>query len=419
MKTLYEAFADAEGYGNATGTFGIEIETESRSPFSYPYLNYWNIVDDGSLRDFGAEFVLKTPLSQFDLQDALEEFKNKTSNIQFIQNSLTTSVHVHVNMLHESLKTLINFICIYYMFEQTLLSYSGASRTSNLFCLSLKDADSHFESLLQFIEKLDDESNNSLYAIEQDCKYSSLNLGAIKRFGSLEIRCFRGTTDTDVIKDWVAILNDMLIYSKQEHVTPVTMLQSISKLGDDFFFEVFKETKVDLAPNYNSEEFFSALHYVSTISDLCQDWEHFSEVLEVDIQSAKFQELLAEIVDRFYVSNFEELSKSLQDNLLNLSCLEFYKLYGKTPRKSKQDKKKRQQSKVKAIKTLTVDPLGQKMAESFDSGALENTSSAPPELNLEYAYNTFTLESSEEEAPNPLGATQAEIRNWFNETQED
>src|SRR5690242_2495326 len=121
------------GYKNYPRSIGLEIETETKEPYDIPRFSFWAVHADGSLRDFGQEYVLVQPLAIEQIPLALDEFKDKTKGIKFIQDSLTTSVHVHLNFLDQSFQTLGNFLILYTMFENLLIRYSGEDRLSNLF----------------------------------------------------------------------------------------------------------------------------------------------------------------------------------------------------------------------------------------------------------------------------------------------
>lgn len=224
------------------GEYGIEIEAETKEPYIVPKFKFWSVKKDSSLRDFGQEYILNAPVRyDYELDIALGEFRDKTSGIPFIQNSISTSVHVHWNILNEKWKTLGNFCTLYTLYENLLIEYSGEFRRNNLFCLPLRSA----PLIPKYIEEMFRSVNKKSYAgcfFEPELvKYAALNLSTIQRFGSLEMRSFRGTTDINVIKDWITIIHDIVKFSRQD-ITPCSILDIYKDNEDGLFRDVFAES---------------------------------------------------------------------------------------------------------------------------------------------------------------------------------
>lgn len=100
-------------------------------------MKFWFAQIDPSLRGkFNQEYTLKQPVRfQGELDSALNEFQESTKNIKFIKNSITSSVHVHLNFLNSTFREMGNFITAYALTENLLSNYAGENRKSNLFCL--------------------------------------------------------------------------------------------------------------------------------------------------------------------------------------------------------------------------------------------------------------------------------------------
>lgn len=209
-----------------SGEVGIEIETETKAEYIIPQMTFWNSERDGSLRDFGIEYILRSPVSRGkELKSALDEFKEKTSLLNFIQDSVTTSVHVHVNFLNDTWLTLANFMTTYYLLENLLIRFSGPDRLSNLFCLPICDAEGELEVIKAFIKNIDKKSYKNLQLPLDYYKYAALNLCNLTRLGTLEVRSMRGVTDTKVITDWVNILMAIKDFAKQDGLVPFEILE--------------------------------------------------------------------------------------------------------------------------------------------------------------------------------------------------
>ena len=115
--------------------FGIEIEVENVHP-NQPaeVLYYWNVTEDGTLRNNGREFITH-PLRLEQIPAALEEF-NKFINpdCEFTER---TSVHIHMNVRDLCIEEIFNTILIYLACEKVLFRWVGHKRDNNPFCIPL------------------------------------------------------------------------------------------------------------------------------------------------------------------------------------------------------------------------------------------------------------------------------------------
>lgn len=246
------------------GTFGIEIETEAKSyEFCYPKdflkskliptplgdksgyqllrMPYWEGHEDGSLRDFGVEYVLKEPLSFDETLRALEEFRRETAVVKFSQGGAGTSVHVHINVGKETFLTLGNFLTLYTLFENILVEFSGPQRRSNLFALPTRCAERTFKNIIRMFQGVEKGDGYACSFNIEHVKYAALNLAPLCYFGSVEIRSFRGSTDADEIAEWIRILNRLIEYAKIPALTPKIIILEWRDRGPEFFDDVFGE----------------------------------------------------------------------------------------------------------------------------------------------------------------------------------
>lgn len=257
---LYNTLGVHCSWKSKPGLFGIEIETEVKSAGKYPQgflldgglnargLQVWDTPmkdwvgnSDGSLRNFGVEFILKEPLSLEATIKALNDFGDQTKDVEFLKDQPSTSVHVHVNMGNETLLTLANFLTVWSLFENLLLEFSGESRRSNLFASGIRTAEGVIYVYQQLFTAIDSGHAGQMMFSESHVKYSALNVATLSRFGSVEARCFRGTTDIDEIIEWIQILNKIYEFSKQPGLTPSDFLSSYRTVGDEILTDVFGE----------------------------------------------------------------------------------------------------------------------------------------------------------------------------------
>jgi len=179
-----------------SGLIGLELEVEG-SNLAMVSGRDWQTISDGSLRDGGLEYVTNGPKSLIALENCLEQWAFSMRNSR-IYESDRTSVHTHVNMLDKSVGYVTKGLTAYYLLENALIRYCGPSRVGNLFCTTLGNSPSqltHYKALCG--------SSDSFNPV----KYSAMNLGALSKFGSVEMRGMRGEYDTDHLIEWCSNLS--------------------------------------------------------------------------------------------------------------------------------------------------------------------------------------------------------------------
>ena len=275
------------------GLFGIEVETEVASEGEYPKdflvaggssdghnayktpLKNWKAVVDGSLRDFGVEFVLNGPKSLADTRAALDEFKDKLGGVNFIQKSPSTSVHVHINMMDLTMTQIVNFVMLYSYFENVLIEYSGPTRRSNLFALPLRNCDKSLSAFIRSVIGFNGGACDCFPTDEQEWKYSSLNFCPLMKHGSFEIRLFRGTTDVDLIWNWVNILNKL--YDACKFADPAYWIETMRVSRESLLETIFQEYSPQLMFQSYPEMINKNIIYPVLISSSIKDWSRFED----------------------------------------------------------------------------------------------------------------------------------------------
>ena len=254
---------------NLSGEVGIEIETETLEAYSKRNMKFWNQVEDGSLRNFGQEYVLKVPVSRGkELTAALEEFSDKTKGLNFIQDSISTSVHVHINFLQDRWITLVNFLVLYDLFENLLIRFSGPDRLANLFALPIKDAQEEIETQVQLVKNINNLNYKKTVLSIDSYKYAALNLCNLWKLGTLEVRSHRGVTDTEVISSWVHLLMKIKDFASQD-ILPHQILELYKEQDSEIVYSVFGD-KVSLV-NYPDKKSLmdTNLWFASRVATAC------------------------------------------------------------------------------------------------------------------------------------------------------
>lgn len=339
-------------YKKYDGEIGLEIETETKSSEAYPTgflvedgrgrwtapsLKFWDVHVDGSLRDFGLEYVLKQPVKyEKELPAALDEFRDKTSKVKFIKDSVSTSVHVHLNMLNESFKTLGNFFTLYSMFENLLIRYSGPDRLSNLFCLPICDAEQTYMNMRSMMQQVQAKNYKNILYSEGNVKYAACNLSAFNAYGSIEIRSFRGETDTKQIYDWVSILYKILEYSRKD-ISPKEIMVSWKDREKKFLDDVFQEYRKHLSHKEEMELIDRNLWYAASIAYSVKDWNALDAEIKIPEFKPKQKELDLAAGNLFGLA-WINLDNAQQEYVINYLRRDYEKKYfNNTKKKSPLD----------------------------------------------------------------------------------
>jgi len=196
---------DILSLNTVAGDLGIEIEMEGARPFpdgqSVEDAN-WRCEADGSLRGYSMEYIVAEPIKAGQvgaqlqsLRDILTEAKVKPVY------SFRAGVHVHINVQDMTPHQLGSFAALYYCLEAPLVKYCGERREGNLFCLRNEDA----EFALFTLENALRSGDLALLGTDM-LRYSSMNLRAVTRYGSLEFRAMETQPDLSKIEEWCAML---------------------------------------------------------------------------------------------------------------------------------------------------------------------------------------------------------------------
>lgn len=251
-----------------TDEIGIEIEVEGQNlPTDIQF--YWVVHHDGSLRGESAEYVLKEPIKRKNVLSFLEYLKGKLRN-SVIHDSIRTSVHVHINMAEKTILQVYVILVVYFILENLIVELAGKNRVGNLFCLRLKDAEYLLDQLILAAQK----DSYKVFGNEQTLRYAAVNVCALSKFNSLEFRAMRGTTDPEVISEWVDILLSVVDHSIEFYKTPLEVIQDFSAVGPGAFAEKILGVHLNKFKDYNIHKvLWSGIRLVQSLA-YCTDWTY-------------------------------------------------------------------------------------------------------------------------------------------------
>lgn len=238
MDPFTSPLRDLLGLRRTTGDVGFEVEVEYPSA-ALPQIvssfvqesmsqenHAWNVSEDGSLRH-GLELVSRRPVQ-------MKHVPNHLSNLQAIINrtterpiwSIRTSSHIHINVQNRSFSDIFRACTFFWLVEDYLIQSQGKARIGNLFCLRNSDARSLSLNFLRDFRALENYTRNDfrrMPSVASNARYSSLNLAALGKFGSLEFRFLRGMFDTEELSFWARLFYNLVQNSPE--VDPKTVLR--------------------------------------------------------------------------------------------------------------------------------------------------------------------------------------------------
>lgn len=244
-QTVITAF----GLNKTEGDIALELEVEGRN---LPSINtkLWTTHTDGSLKLGGMEYVHNGPKMLDEVYESLKNFEDRlVKKESTVYESERTSVHAHLNMQDKTIKQVLQAATAYYMLEPALMNLAGEKRKGNLFCLTMEAA----PKIVDFMKAL---ANGSAIGINTDqYRYASLNFGALKKFGSLEVRTMRGFYDPDYLTLWSKGLRSLFDKAGSEFKSPVEVLDSwYGRTKDEFLSQFFEGDFIDEIKKHDWED---------------------------------------------------------------------------------------------------------------------------------------------------------------------
>jgi hypothetical protein len=210
--------------------YGLEIEVEGENlPTSVS--SFWRVERDDSLKTEEAwEYVTKKPHHLLDMSVRLDELQRAYNNCNsVVYDSVRAGVHVHMNVQDWNIKQLLTFAICYYGLEDVLMKWCGENREGNLFTLRTKDAEFVLFKLVETLQQ------RNLNVLNTDViRYASLNFLSLFKYGTVEFRGMRGTSDLGEIYRWMCIIDELRTNSLT-YDSPVDVVNGMSGDGEEGF----------------------------------------------------------------------------------------------------------------------------------------------------------------------------------------
>lgn len=234
------------------GIFGVEIEGEFQDRPLLINNREWTTKNDSSLRGYAAEYVFKKPLDN--ISKPLRYIEKAIKDGPKVEESIRTSVHVHLNVQQENPFDIHRFMTVYWLCENSLLKFCEDHRQSNLFCLPVRKA----ETPVRMMKKDYEDNYYNLHGCQTDAvRYAGCNLASINKFGSLEFRALEGTFDSNRINMWAQ--NFKWLYNKSKsYKHPADVMDRCFQMdGEDFIKANFHPSMYEQLRGFNHNELVS------------------------------------------------------------------------------------------------------------------------------------------------------------------
>lgn len=229
---------------------GVEVEVEGVEGSSKKKPPHgWTAVNDGSLRNNGAEF-LSCPIEPEAVRSMLAALllTLRYGQEEVPDFSWRTSIHVHLNVRQYTVAQVATLVLAYLVFEEAIFAFVGEDRKRGNFCVPLFET--HFGPKLRdfFAGKLLIESLSDVWN-----KYSALNLipvtgtthGEKHEFtakGTVEFRHMGGTKELGKLINWFNIILSLAQYcqnvsftSLKKQVLAIKTPKDYANLRDQIF----------------------------------------------------------------------------------------------------------------------------------------------------------------------------------------
>jgi len=245
---------------------------------------FFKAVEDGSLRNYGLEFVSKPGLTGQEILAGLDLLFNQTKLFRYtFDTSHRTSIHVHVNVLDLTYLQLKRLYLWYLILEPLFFSLSG-NRNRNIFCVPVTQT--YFDFYKFAISSNAVGFDNHLNRWK---KYCAFNMLPVPKFGTVEFRHHAGTNNSDVITNWMTFIYqffDVVVGEKDRSL-------------NDTFDLIYKSWQDDTLNVYLEKNFGIAFSDINSMN------EHLKNVCSMLINLHDFKS-----EDFTDVDKFEETRKS-------------------------------------------------------------------------------------------------------------
>jgi len=192
---------------NSSDFIGLELELENaKSSKLFSFISeYFEAVQDGSLKYDGIELRFKTALNGSNIINSLNILDAGIAKFDLhpYTKGNRGSTHIHLNVSNLSIKQLFNIVLMSYFVEPIIMDMCNQDRLFSPFSVTSNRTKDQKMVLMQIAEgQLNFESSSGY-------KYRSIGLSSVFNKGSLEYRMFHASYDTKEILAWINFVQEI------------------------------------------------------------------------------------------------------------------------------------------------------------------------------------------------------------------
>lgn len=207
--------------------YGVEVEAEFVNPVEFRTTPIFRVKGDGSLRNYGLEFVsVPIPLKEISGWEDIR-VQAKASKAEFLDVP-RTSTHVHINVADLPLVKALTVLTALYLCEHVLVRAGGPSRKGNLFCLP---ANHSLHKIRDFSSAI---KNYAMFQTSPDHRYAGTSVTSLAKFGTFELRMMRGLYTTDELELFLRNVEAVKLLALR-FGNPQHLLDEYYRVGPDLF----------------------------------------------------------------------------------------------------------------------------------------------------------------------------------------
>lgn len=258
---------------------GLEFEFENvlnrELPPEYPF-NLWQGTNDPSLKNQGWEFTFNEPMFGKDVVEAVRGLCNHARAVGW-RDSKRTGIHVHLDVRDLSPPQLHGLLLTYAITEPCLYRWVAFDREFCIYSMPWYKSDRAVQSVARIMQAAEVDTTGDLLVPYSSNfgRYAGCNLNALAKFGSIEFRHMRTTTNADHVLEWVNLLLHLRRSAMILPESKQTVLTLARDLGPERFLEYAYQ---DLAPNLMYPEWPSDFHTKGLVTADALVQQAFSQI---------------------------------------------------------------------------------------------------------------------------------------------
>jgi len=229
---------------------GVEVElegiTQSTRGLTREVDPRWKVVEDGSLRNYGREFVFKEPMFGTDVVETIDSLQDTFDNNDIEPLcSNRCSVHVHLDVRDLEYEQLLSLVVVYLLCEPYFFAVGGEERRHNMYSMPLATSEDYLTKLGDALRNPTIDNGGFVFRnhINRDVKYSAFNVAPVITQGSVEFRHHRGEWRLEPLLLWINMVLGVKRYVRSigtQTMTPEYIDHLVNGGYDEFIGEVFK-----------------------------------------------------------------------------------------------------------------------------------------------------------------------------------